>query len=209
MGFPERDFYDETWSNSICSKKMMLQLYSFEQALLLRKRWSNILFKVLLDLLQLQINFCINNALFSTKNRNSYKKIKIILPNSTVFRLHVTCETQTFQPDLLRNRGKNLKGECLIMPPTICLNDRKHFKYKMCSDSFKQKFAFCSQKFKQKLNLFFFITVFIILQETRVTFYYNVFKKLLFLKKFPAVYNRIECMSLEVALECLNQMFSK
>ena len=148
-------------------------------------------------------------ALFSTKNRNSYKKIKIILPNSTVFRLHVTCETQTFQPDLLRNRGKNLKGECLIMPPTICLNDRKHFKYKMCSDSFKQKFAFCSQKFKQKLNLFFFITVFIILQETRVTFYYNVFKKLLFLKKFPAVYNRIECMSLEVALECLNQMFSK
>ena len=40
---------------------------------------------------------------------NSYKKIKIILPNSTAFRLHVTCETQTFQPDLLRNRGKNLK----------------------------------------------------------------------------------------------------
>ena len=44
------------------------------------------------------------------------QKIKIILLNSTVFRLHVTCETQTFQPDLLRN-GQKFEGECLIMPP--------------------------------------------------------------------------------------------
>ena len=73
------------------------------------------------------------------------------------------------------------------------------------------------QKLRQKDSLFIFITVdklYIILQESRVTFYFNVFKeKKPVLKKVseqvPAVYNRIKCMSLKIPLENLNRMFSK
>ena len=68
-------------------------------------------------------------------------------------------------------------------------------------------FFFYFQKLKQKCNIFIFITVdklWYKLQESRATFYFNAYKKNLlwrkFLNKFPAVYNQIECMSLEIVL---------
>ena len=139
--------------------------------------------------------------------------------------LTTATQKQTFQSDLLRIQDKKLK-----------VNATNHGwvmekKYKMCikcahmsSNSLFQTFSFQGQlyfiwffqKLKKKNTVSSFLLPLInsgiILEKFWVTFCFNVFKKDFwrkFLNKFPTVYNWIKCMSLEIALEHSNQMFSK
>ena len=108
---------------------------------------------------------------------------------------------------------QKFKCECLILPPTM-VGRWKIFKYKMSSDGLKQSFPsflfsrklyifFLFQKLKQKYNLFIFTAV----DKHRYNNSRLFWRK--FLNKFPAVYNRIECMSFQITFERSRRMFSK